>query len=76
MIHLTDTDGDIVRIKEEHISFIYVYRNVPEPGVVQQRFKNPPKSVVHTVTGAAIAVLETADVVEDKLRGFPTSDQF
>ncbi len=74
MIQLTDTDGDAMLIREEHISLVVMYR--PNPDRPERKFTRTPASVIHTITGAAIPVLETPHTIADQIRGFPTNESY
>ena len=69
MIRLTDADGDPVLLAENSILIItkYVSPGV-ESGYVERKFLRQPKSVVHTITGALIPVVEDHEEIQNKIR--------
>ena len=67
MIRLTDTDGDPILIADGSIAVVLKYRHVARNGVVEHVHKKEPNSVVHTITGGALLVLEDIESIQQKL---------
>ena len=76
MIKLTDADGDPVLLAESSILIITKYQSPGRrSGYVEHKFIQQPKSVIHTITGAMIPVVEDQEEIQNKIRFGDIHDQ-